>query len=239
MTPQLSAEPGEQMNSKQIKVLLFGASGMVGTAVLRECLADAQVAGVTTVGRSAASLHSAKLAQIVHADLENYDSIASSLRDFDACFFCLGVSSAGLSEEDYRRVTYDYTLAAAKTLVASNPHMIFVYVSGAGTDSSEAGRIMWARVKGRTENALLALPFAAAYMLRPGIIQPLHGIQSKTRSYRIFYSLSAFILPALRAAFPNHVLSTQQIGAAMLNLAKHGYEKRILETRDIRAVAKL
>jgi uncharacterized protein YbjT (DUF2867 family) len=227
------------MNPRQIKVLLFGASGMVGTAVLRECLADPQVVRVATIGRTAATLHSAKLEEIIHADLSNYDSIETSLSDFDACFFCLGVSSANSSEDDYRRVTYDYTLAAANTLVRLNPHMTFVYVSGAGTDSSETGRIMWARVKGRTENALLALPFAAAYMLRPGIIQPLHGIRSKTRSYRVFYSLSAFLLPVLRALFPNHVLTTTQIGSAMLNLAKHGYAKRILETRDIRAVSKL
>ena len=233
------AESAEQMNPRQIKVLLFGASGMLGTAVLRECLADPQVARVVTVGRTVSALHSAKLEQIVHADLSNYRAIETSLEDLDACFFCLGVSSAGLSEADYSRVTYDYTLAAASTLVRLNPRLIFIYVSGAGTDSSGAGRVMWARIKGRTENALLALPFAAAYMLRPGIIQPLHGIRSKTRSYRIFYSLSAFLLPVLRALFPNHVLSTTQIGAAMLNLAKHGYAKRILEARDIRIVSKL
>lgn len=233
------AEPSRQMNSRQIKVLLFGTSGMLGTAVLRECLADPQVAGVVTVGRTVSALHSAKLEEIVHADLTNYGAIESSLGDLDACFFCLGVSSAGLSEADYTRVTYDYTLAAANTLIRLNPRLTFIYVSGAGTDSSGAGRVMWARVKGRTENALLALPFAAAYMLRPGIIQPLHGIKSKTRSYRIFYSLSAFLLPALRTVFPNHVLSTTQIGAAMLNLAKHGYAKQILEARDIRVVSKL
>jgi len=227
------------MNPRQIKVLLFGASGMVGAAVLRECLADPRVARVVTVGRTAAALHSAKLEQIIHADLANYDSIENSLTDFDACFFCLGVSAAGMSEDAYGRVTYGYTLAAANALLRLNPRMTFVYVSGAGTDSSAAGRIMWARVKGRTENALLALPFAAAYMLRPGIIQPLHGIKSKTRSYRVFYSLTAFLLPVLRTLLPNQVLSTTQIGAAMLNLAKHGYGKRILETRDIRAVARL
>lgn len=226
------------MNSQQIKVLLFGSSGMVGTGVLRQCLEDPQVAAVTSLGRHPSALHSAKLRQIIHTDLSNYDSIESTLRDFDACFFCLGVSSAGLSEAAYSRVTYDFTLAAATVLVRFNPRMTFVYVSGAGTDSSGAGRIMWARVKGRTENALLALPFKAAYMLRPGVIQPLHGIKSKTRSYRVFYSLSYLLLPALRALFPNHVLSTTQIAMAMLNLAKHGYDKRILETRDINVVAK-
>jgi len=209
---------------------------MVGTAVLRECLADAQVARVATIGRTASTLHSGKLSAITHADLLDYSAIESSLQGFDACFFCLGISSAGMTEAAYSRVTYDFTLAAANTLVRLNPGMTFVYVSGAGTDSSVAGRSMWARVKGRTENALLSLPFGAAYMLRPGIIQPLHGIKSKTRSYQLFYSLLAFLLPMLRAAFPNHVLSTTQIGAAMLNLAKHGYSKRVLETRDIRQV---
>jgi uncharacterized protein YbjT (DUF2867 family) len=237
MNPHI--ESAEQTNPRQIKVLLFGASGMLGTGVLRECLADPQVARVVTVGRTASALHSAKLEEIVHADLSNYGAIESSLGGFDACFFCLGVSSAGLGEADYSRVTYDYTLAAANTLARLNPRLTFVYVSGAGTDSSGTGRVMWARVKGRTENALLALPFAAAFMLRPGIIQPLHGIKSKTRSYRVFYTLTAFFLPVLRAAFPNQVLSTTQIGAAMLNLAKHGYKKRILEARDIRAVSNL
>jgi uncharacterized protein YbjT (DUF2867 family) len=233
------AKSAEQMNPRQIKVLLFGASGMLGTAVMRECLADPQVDRVISVGRTASALHSAKLEEIVHADLSNYRAVESSLTELDACFFCLGVSSAGLGEAEYSRVTYDYTLAAANTLVRLNPRLTFIYVSGAGTDSSGVGRIMWARVKGRTENALLALPFAAAYMLRPGIIQPLHGIKSKTRSYRVFYALAAFLLPVLRAVFPNQVLSTTQIGTAMLNLAKHGYAKRILEARDIRIVSKV
>jgi uncharacterized protein YbjT (DUF2867 family) len=233
------AKSAEQMNPRQIKVLLFGASGMLGTAVMRECLADPQVDRVISVGRTASALHSAKLEEIVHADLSNYRAVESSLTDLDACFFCLGVSSAGLGEAEYSRVTYDYTLAAANTLVRLNPRLTFIYVSGAGTDSSGVGRTMWARVKGRTENALLALPFAAAYMLRPGIIQPLHGIKSKTRSYRVFYALAAFLLPVLRAVFPNQVLSTTQIGTAMLNLAKHGYAKRILEARDIRIVSKV
>lgn len=236
---QLHADSAEPMNARKIKILLFGASGMVGTAVLRECLADPQIAAVVTLGRSAPALHSAKLLHILHADLLNYEPVESSLQGIDACFFCLGVSSAGMSEEAYRRITFDYTMAAANTLLRLNPQATFVYVSGAGTDSSATGRIMWARVKGRTENALLALPFAAAYMLRPGIIQPLHGIQSKTRSYRIFYSLCAFLLPLLRALFPAHVLTTTQIGTAMLNLAKRGYAKRILESRDILAVANL
>jgi uncharacterized protein YbjT (DUF2867 family) len=226
------------MNHREINVLLFGASGMLGQGVLRECLNDPEVARVVTVGRTLSGLHNAKLREIVHADFSNFTAIESELSHFDACFFCLGVSSAGLTEANYRRVTYDFTLTAATVLAKLNPHMTFIYVSGAGTDSSGKGRIMWARIKGQTENALLALPFKAAYMLRPGIIQPLDGIKSKTRSYRIFYSATALLLPLLRASFPDRVSSTRQIGAAMLFLAKQGFTQRILAPRDISLAAK-
>jgi uncharacterized protein YbjT (DUF2867 family) len=225
------------MNRRQINVLVFGASGMLGQGVLRECLGDPQIGQVTALGRTPSGLGDARVQEIIHADLSNYAAIETQLAHFDACFFCLGVSSAGMSEEAYRRVTYDFTLAAAATLARLNPQMTFIYVSGAGTDSTGRGGIMWARVKGQTENALLALPFKAAYMLRPGIIQPLHGIKSKTRGYRLFYSAFALVLPLLRAALPNHVSSTQRIGLAMIGLATDGYEKRILETRDIEIVA--
>jgi uncharacterized protein YbjT (DUF2867 family) len=159
------------------------------------------------------------------------------LTSIDVCFFCLGVSSNGMKEADYTRVTYGFTLAAAETLSRLNPGMPFIYVSGSGTDSTEKGRAMWARVKGRTENALLRLPLNA-YMFRPGFIQPLDGIQSKTASYRIFYKVLAPLLPLLRWALPNQVLTTREIGQAMLAVAKRGYERRILETRDIRAVVR-
>jgi uncharacterized protein YbjT (DUF2867 family) len=225
------------MSDRKINVLVFGASGMVGQGVLLECLKDSQVGSVAAIGRTASGRHDSKLREIVLADLSDFTGTESLLSGWDACFFCLGISSAGLTEEAYRRVTYDLTLAAAKMLVKLNPHMTFVYVSGAGTDSSGTGPIMWARVKGQTENALLALPFKAAYMLRPGLIQPLEGIKSKTRSYRLFYSVFAPLLPLLRAVFPNHVISTAQVGVAMMNLAKHGYSKPILEIRDIRAAA--
>ena len=171
-------------------------------------------------------------------DLWDYTDIAPALSGFQACFFCLGVSSAGMTEQDYERVTYGITLAAAETLCRLNPPMVFVYVSGVGTDSSERGSSMWARVKGRTENALLRLPFAAAYMFRPGIIVPLHGIKSKTAFYRVFYTLTKPLLPLLHAAFPNHVLTTEQIGRAMLAVAKHGFPKRVLESMDIRVAAR-
>jgi len=159
------------------------------------------------------------------------------LRGYDACFFCLGVSSAGMAEADYRRLTYDLTMAAAETLAKLNPDMTFIYVSGMGTDSTEQGRSMWARVKGATENALLRLPFAAAYMFRPGVIQPMHGEKSKTRLYRVMYVLTGFVIPLLRV-FPKYVTTTERIGRAMIEVAKHGAPKKLLETQDINDLAR-
>jgi hypothetical protein len=167
----------------------------------------------------------------------SYASIEAQLRGFGACFFCLGISSAGMREADYERVTYGITMAAAEALARLNPGMTFVYVSGAGTDSSERGRMMWARVKGKTENALLRLPFKAAYMFRPGAIQPLHGVRSKTAAYRVLYSLTAPLLPVLRRIMPGLILTTDQIGRAMLIVARRGAPKPILESRDISALA--
>jgi len=221
-----------------MKVLIFGATGMVGQGVLRECLRDPEVELAVTIGRTATGMRDAKLKEIVHGDLGNYAGIEKELTGFDACFFCLGVSSTGMKEAEYERITYGFTLAAAETLSRVNPGITFIYVSGAGTDSSGKGRIMWARVKGRTENALLRLPLKA-YMFRPGLIEPLDGIQSKTPVYRVFYKLGGPLLPLLRWALPNQVLSTREIGRAMLAVAKRGYEKRILETKDIRAVVRV
>src|SRR5579864_1453935 len=177
-----------------MKVILFGATGMVGQGVLRECLRDPRVEAVLAVGRSATGQSHPKLSELVQQDLFAYSANEARLKGYDACFFCLGVSSAGMSEADYRHITYDLTLAAAETLVRLNPAMTFIYVSGAGTDSSERGSSMWARVKGATENALLRLPFKAAYMFRPGVIRPLHGIRSKTPLYRAFYMAAAPLL---------------------------------------------
>ena len=190
-----------------------------------------------TVGRTATGARDAKLREIVHGDLSSYAGIERELTGFDACFFCLGVSSSGMKEAEYERVTYGLTLAAAEMLSRVNPGMTFIYVSGAGTDSSERGRIMWARVKGRTENALLRLPLKA-FMFRPGLIEPLDGIQSKTAVYRVFYKLGGPLLPVLRWALPNQVVTTREIGRAMLAVARRGYEKRILEAKDIRAVVR-
>jgi uncharacterized protein YbjT (DUF2867 family) len=221
-----------------MKVLIFGATGMVGQGVLRECLCDPDVELAVTIGRTPTGLQNPKLREITHNDLTNYAAIEPQLAGFDACFFCLGVSSSGMTEADYTCVTYDLTLAAAQTLSRANPGMTFLYVSGAGTDSSVKGRRMWARVKGRTENALLKLPLRA-FMFRPGFIQPLDGIQSKTPSYRHLYKALSPLLPLLRRVLPNQVLTTREIGQAMLAVAKRGYEKPILETRDIRAVVGL
>src|SRR6202158_4443696 len=181
-----------------MNILIFGATGMVGQGALRECLLDPDVQVVQTVGRAPTGLQHPQLREIVRSDLLDYTENESALRGFNACFFCLGVSSTGMSESEYERVTYAVTMAAAQTLSRLNPGMTFIYVSGAGTDSSEKGRIMWARVKGKTENALLRLPFKVAYMFRPGLIRPLHGITSKTKSYRIFYAITNPILPLLK-----------------------------------------
>jgi uncharacterized protein YbjT (DUF2867 family) len=220
-----------------MNVLLFGATGMVGQGVLRECLQARDVALVQTVGRQATGQQNAKLREVVHDNLFNVDAMVSELKGFDACFFCLGVSSAGMTEAAYSHLTYDLTVAVAKKLATLNPGMTFTYVSGAGTDSTEQGRSMWARVKGRTENALQRLPFKAVYLFRPGIIQPLHGIRSKTASYQVLYSLTKPLLTPLRALFPNQVLTTEMVGQAMLAAARHGYAKAVLETADIRALA--
>jgi uncharacterized protein YbjT (DUF2867 family) len=220
-----------------VNVLIFGATGMVGQGVLRECLSDPGVERVETIGRTATGVQNPKLRELVHLDLWNYSSLESELTGFGACFFCLGVSSAGMKEADYERVTYGIALAAAGTLARLNPQMTFIYVSGLGTDSSEQGRIMWARVKGKTENALLRLPFRAAYMFRPGVIQPLHGIRSRTAMYRVLYSLTKPLLPILLRAFPDSILTTEQIGRAMLAAARDGAPQPVLEARDIRAIA--
>lgn len=220
-----------------MNVLLFGATGMVGQGVLRACLTAPDVALVQTVGRLATGQQNSRLREVVQPDLFDCRAIADELKGFDACFFCLGVSSAGMSEANYSRLTYDLTLAVAQVLAPLNPAMTFIYVSGAGTDSTEQGRSMWARVKGRTENALQRLPFKAVYLFRPGVIQPLDGIRSKTTSYQRFYSLVGPLLTPLRRLLPNAILTTRIMGEAMLNAVRHGAGKAVLEPADIRALA--
>jgi uncharacterized protein YbjT (DUF2867 family) len=219
-----------------VKALIFGATGMVGQGVLRECLLEPEMELVRTIGRSPTGIQNPKLSELAHPDLWNYSAIEDRLAGFDACFFCLGVSSAGMKEEAYRRVTYELTMAAAEALSRLNPQMTFVYVSGAGADSTERGRTMWARIKGKTENALLRMPFKGAYIFRPGFIQPLHGARSRTAAYRIIYALLKPIVPWLQRSFPDSVLTTEQIGRAMIALARRGATKRILEAKDIAAI---
>jgi uncharacterized protein YbjT (DUF2867 family) len=219
-----------------MRVLLFGATGMIGQGVLRECLLDPVVESVLSTVRAVTGQQHPKLRDLVHNDFLDYSAIEDQLSGFDACFFCLGVSSAGMNEEDYQRITYGFTIAAARVLARLNPNMTFIYVSGAGTDSSERGRSMWARVKGKTENELLRMPFRAAYMFRPGLIVPLHGVQSRTKLYRAFYALLGPLLPSLNARFPKYVTTTEQIGRAMIKVAENGWPKPVLETSDINQV---
>jgi uncharacterized protein YbjT (DUF2867 family) len=205
---------------------------MVGQGVLRECLLNPEVRSVLAIGRSATGQRDPKLRELVHPDFLDFSAIENELSGFEACFFCLGVSSVGMKEVDYRRITYDFTMAAARVLSRLNPDMTFVYVSGMDTDSSQRGRTMWARVKGETENALLRLPFKAAYMFRPGVIVPLHGIKSKTKLYRFFYAAAGPLLPLL-LAFPKYVTTTERIGRAMIQVARRPAAKSVLENSDI------
>lgn len=210
-----------------MRVILFGATGMVGQGVLRECLLDPDVTEVVVVVRASTGQTNSKLREVIASDLFTL----APLPGFDACFFTIGVTSAGMNDADYARITYDLTMAVAKAVI--NPKMTFVFVSGAGTGGRGS---MWSRVKARAENGLMQMPFKAAYMFRPGIIQPMHGIKSRTRSYRIFYAIFGWLVPILRRLFPGYVTSTEQIGKAMLAVVKRGYPKAILETQDINSL---
>jgi uncharacterized protein YbjT (DUF2867 family) len=222
-----------------MKVLLFGASGMVGRGVLRECLLAPDVAEVTAIVRKPTGVTQSRYSEIVLGDLFAIATIEDRLAGYDACFFCAGVSSAGMSERDYTKATYDLTLTVAESVARRNVDLTFVYVTGMGADSTEKGRVMWARVKGRTENALLRLPFKAAFMFRPGIIELMHGVASKTGWYRAFYTMTGPLLPLVRRVFPNAITTTQAMGRAMLAVVRYGYEKPILETPDINRAALL
>lgn len=222
-----------------MNILIFGATGMVGQAVLRECLAARDVGRVVAVGRQSTGLAHERLTEIVAPDLSNLEAHSNQLFPFDACFFCLGVSSVGMNEADYTRVTYDLTLSVARLLARENPQMIFTYVSGAGTDSTEKGKVMWARVKGRTENALCTLGFKGAYMFRPGVIQPMHKVQSKTAAYRVAYVLAKPLFGIMRAFWPRSIVTSEQVGLAMLGVARHDYPGAVLEVPDIQEAANL
>ena len=220
-----------------MRVVIFGATGMIGQGVLRECLESPVVDSVTVVGRTKTGAKHDKITERVHDDLFDLNDLHSVLTGLDACFFCLGVSAIGLSEEEYTRITYDLTVSVAGALLELNPAIAFCYVSGAGTNSSASGRVMWARVKGKTENHLLEMPFRASYMFRPGYIQPLRGIKSKTRVYRLLYALLSPLYPVFRWIFPGSVTDTQRVGRAMIRAVVNREEKRILEAKDINRLA--
>jgi uncharacterized protein YbjT (DUF2867 family) len=226
------------MNGVQpgMKVILFGATGMVGQGVLRESLIDPGVERVLSVGRSPAGQTHAKLREVVHDNFTDFSAIEPQFAGYDACFFCLGVSSLGMDAERYRHLTYDVTMAAAATLARLNPGMVFIYVTGRGTDSTEQGSRRWARVKGKTENDLLKLPFKAAYMFRPNGIQPLHGVRSKTRWINAVYAVSAPLLSYLTRATPGLMTTSEKLGRAMIKVAREGFAKRILESEDINRI---
>ena len=219
-----------------MKAILFGATGMVGQGVLNECLRSDEVEGILSIGRRATGQQHPKLREVTHQDFTDFSAIEGDLSGYDAGFFCLGVSSLGMREADYRRVTYEFTLAAAGTLARQNPNMTFIYVSGAGTDSSGQGSTSWARVKGQTENAIFQLPFKAAYAFRPAYIQPLNGIVPKTKWLRAVYAVVGPLYPVWKALFGKYVTTTAQVGRAMIHVAREGAPKRVLENRDINEI---
>lgn len=219
-----------------MRVIVFGASGMVGHGALRACLRDDTVTEVLAVVRKPLPARP-KLRQIVHTDFTDYSAIQDRLAGLDACFYCLGVSAVGRREEEYTRVTHDYAVAAARALHAASPSLTFVYVSGEGTDPTGRSRQMWARVKGRTENDLLAMPMHA-YMFRPGYIQPVDGAVSRTRLYRTLYRVTAGLYPLLRRVVPRHITTTAAVGHAMLAVARmDGSGPAVLRNPDINRLA--
>ena len=220
------------------KVIITGATGMIGKGVLLECLDHEVISEVLVIGRKSMNINHPKLKELVHKDFTNFYEVRDQLSGYDACYFCLGISAAGLNEEQYKKITYDFTLSLANTLVDISPDMTFVYVSGEGTDSTEKGRMMWARVKGKTENDLLKLGFKQAYMFRPGAIIPLRGIKSRTKSYQFMYDYFMWLVKGIKAISPNSVVNTTQIGLAMINAMLKGYNKKVLKPKDIIILAK-
>lgn len=218
-----------------INAILTGATGMVGEGVLHECLRHPAVTSLLVIGRRPCGVRHEKLKEIIHDDFFDFSGIESQLHGYNACYFCLGASSVGKNEADYTRITYDLTMALARPLARINPGLTFCYVSGAGTDSSEQGRSMWARVKGKTENDLLKLPFKAAYMFRPGYIQPTPGLKNTLPAYKFF----APLYPLWKTLFPKYVTTLEEIGLAMIHAVTNGYEKPVLECRDIRRLAQV
>ena len=217
----------------KIKAIITGSTGMVGEGVLHECLLHPDVESVLVINRRPCNVRHPKLKEILHQDFTDFSAIEKELAGFNAGYFCMGVSSIGKSEETYRRLTYDLTLALARTLARLNPGMTICYVTGVGADSSEKGGAMWARVKGKTENDLLRLPFRQAYMFRPAFIQPTKGLKNTHSFYRVL----APLFPLGKLLFPQYLLTLKEIGLAMINSVNKGYDKQVLEVRDIAKLA--
>ncbi len=220
-----------------MKVIVTGTTGMVGRGVLLECLDHAEITEVLSISRRPIEIDHPKLKELIHQDFSEFASVAEQIKGYDACYACMGISSAGMKEEQYTRLTYDFTLSLAKELHGLNPEITFTYVSGAGTDSSEKGRSMWARVKGKTENDLLNLGFKQAFMFRPGGIIPLRGIQPSSKLYRVLINNLKWLLKLIKKIAPSAVVDTTQIGLAMINVTKKGYDKKVLKPRDIQILA--
>jgi hypothetical protein len=219
----------------KIKAIITGTTGMVREGVLHECLKHPEVESVLVINRKPCGVKHEKLIEIIHNDFFDLSPIDNHLSDYNACYFCVGVSSVGKKEEEYRGITYDLTLSFAKTLVKLNPDMIFCYVSGVGTDSTEKGRMMWARVKGKTENDLMKLGFKNAYMFRPGFIKPTKGLKNTYTAYKFFTPF----YPIFRKLFPKYVITLEEVGLAMINVTLFGSDKKILECKEMVATSEL
>jgi uncharacterized protein YbjT (DUF2867 family) len=215
------------------KVIITGATGMIGKGVLLECVDHEAISEILVIGRNPVCMDHPKLKELIHKDFSDFSGVKEQLNGYDGCFYCLGISAAGLKEEEYKRITYDYTLSLANTLLELSPEMTFNYVSGQGTDSTEKGRMMWARVKGKTENDLLNLGFKDAYMFRPGMIIPLRGIKSHTKAYQFMYDYFMWLVKLIKAISPNSVVNTTQIGLAMINTMLLGFENKVLGPKEI------
>jgi uncharacterized protein YbjT (DUF2867 family) len=222
-----------------MKVIITGSTGMVGKGVLLECLDDPRVTQVLAINRNPVAIKHSKLKEVIHKDFGDFAPIQSELSGFDACFHCMGVSSAGMNEEQYTKLTYDISLALAKACYNANPNMVFNYVSGTGTDSSEQGRSMWARVKGKTENDILKLGFHKALMFRPGVIQPLRGIKSRTKLYQTIYVIMSPLWPVFKLLFGKNITDTTKIGKAMVNSVEQDLKSVHLENPQINELAKM
>ena len=214
----------------KIKAIITGSTGMVGEGVLHVCLKSPNVESVLVINRKPCGIEHPKLKEIIHKDFLVLTPIENELKGFNACYFCAGVSSLGKKEDEYRKITYDLTLNFANTFLKINPESVFTYVSGSGTDSTEKGRLAWARIKGKTENDLLKLPFRDAYMFRPGYIEPIKGLKHTYKFYKIFSP----IYPVLERLFPKYVGTLEELGNSMINVTLNGYEKKVLEIVDIR-----